>query len=164
MIIRSEKLSRGVIVSQQSQSCAVTLCTQELLNSQLRTRLLTPTDTNPQESWVRVRMSDLSAMLHDEDLCRYCPIYATRTKTNQALKPIAEYVTVFADQPSQSGHRRYKYSEGCKNLQLTDKGKHLDPSTLLVTIWRRCHKDCSALQWEERVTCADVAQRLVQVR
>ena len=76
-------------------------------------------------------MSDLSAMLHDEDLCRYCPIYATRTKTNQALKPIAEYVTVFADQPSQSGHRRYKYSEGCKKLQLTDKGKHLDPSTLL---------------------------------
>ena len=153
-----------MIVSQQSQSCAVTLCTQELLNSQLRARLLTPTDTNPLESWVRVRMSDLSAMLHDEDLCRYCPIYATRTKTNQALKPIAEYVTVFADQPSQSGHRRYKYSEGCKNLQLTDKGKHLDPSTLLVTIWRRCHKDCSALQWEERVTCADVAQRLVKVR
>ena len=41
VIIRSEKLSRGVIVSQQSQSCAVTLCTQELLNSQLRTRCLT---------------------------------------------------------------------------------------------------------------------------
>ena len=117
---------------------------------------------DPTSSWVLVSMADLFAFLGSDGV-KLCPIYVERTRKSPWLKPLSDYVSVAKDVGTQSGSRRYKYAEGLVNLQVTKKGALLPDHTDVLTVFRSCHKGCTALAWIEKVTTTNIKERMLQV-
>ena len=110
---------------------------------------------DPTSSWVLVSMADFFAFLGSDGV-KLCPIYVERTRKSPWLEPLTDYVTVAKDVGTQSGSRRYKYAEGLVNLQVTKKGALLPDHTDVLTVFRSCHKGCTALAWIEKVTTTNI--------
>eukprot|EP01051_Picozoa_sp_SAG22_P003156 SAG22_NODE_151_length_17414_cov_7.812128_3_plen_99_part_00 len=78
---------------------------------------------------------------------------------NSSLTPLCQYIATFKDVATQTGPRRYNYSEGLINCELTSKGSGLGAQTLLVTVFRRCHPSCGSIAWEEMQVRYDMHRR-----
>ena len=77
-------------------------------------------------------MADFFAFLGAADCIKLCPIYVQRTGPNRKLKPIADFITVFKDVPTQHDTRRFKYGEALISVQLTPEKGALLPEHMLV--------------------------------
>ena len=109
---------------------------------------LRPGRTNFRVDKMIVRQDDYVRFLSVADNLKFCELRAPRSKLHVSLEELERYVTIAA-RTEGHGARRYKFGEGFWNLKLTEHGKRLPDSKLLLTVWRQC--PCGAIKLTETV-------------
>ena len=111
--------------------------------------------SDPWSHSIRVSMCSMLSFLNTSARLKLCSFRVLRTVP---MKDMNTYVRHFVTIPG-SGHRTYKFAEGCVNLSPVAGSAGLPDDKRVLQVQRAC--DCGAVQWTETVTMGDVRERTV---